>query len=143
MKVYLAGGFRSGWQDAVIRLASHHAFLDPRMHGLTEERDYTKWDLDAIKDSALVFAYLEKDNPSGAGLALEIGYAYALGKVIIFVEEPGHPHSRYFGMARQCAYRLYNDLDEGANFLSSYSYEGTDFGLDNLADEIDFLADLF
>ena len=120
MKIYLAGGFRSGWQDAVIRLASHHAFLDPRMHGLTEERDYTKWDLDAIRESDLVFAYLEKDNPSGAGLALEIGYAHALGKVIVFVEEPGHPHTRYFGMARQCADRFCADLSEGVNFLRDF-----------------------
>ena len=47
------------------------------------------WDLAAVRDCDLVIGYLEHDNPSGIGLAAEVGYAKALGKLIwLVVEEP-------------------------------------------------------
>ena len=107
-RVYLAGGFRGGWQDRVIEAFNEPfgeyldvEFVDPRKHGLKEEADYTEWDLRAIRECDVVFAVSEHDNPSGYGLMLEIGYAKALGKQIIFCELGSDPvRTRYYGMAR-------------------------------------------
>jgi len=81
--VYLAGGFHSGWQDKVKAQFSNLIFFDPREHKLEAPEQYTAWDLDAIRRSNWVFAYLEKSNPGGYALALELGFGKALGKNII------------------------------------------------------------
>lgn len=106
--VYLAGGFRSGWQDLVKSQVQGVIFLDPRENGSSDEAHYTRWDLAALERADIIFAYLEASNPSGANLALEIGWAAHGGKKIIFVEEPGHPMARHFGMARTLANVRYN-----------------------------------
>jgi nucleoside 2-deoxyribosyltransferase len=81
---------QSGWQDKVKRVCPYIDFIDPRKHYLTWSREYTAWDLLMLRQCDVVFAYLEKDNPSGIGLALECGYAKALGKTVIFVNEQDH-----------------------------------------------------
>ena len=69
-KVYLAGGFRGGWQDKVIEAFSEPfgawldvEFVDPRKHGLKEEKDYTEWDLRAIRECDVVFAVIPTFTP--------------------------------------------------------------------------------
>ncbi|MEM1268481.1 MAG: nucleoside 2-deoxyribosyltransferase domain-containing protein [Bacteroidota bacterium] len=118
--VYLAGGFRTGWQDIVMKHASHFSFFDPRSHGYQDEKMYTAWDTEAIRQSDIIFAYAEAENPGLYALALEIGYAKALGKMVILVEQ--HPDTgqrrRYFGMLRACADVSVGSLDEGLEFLS-------------------------
>lgn len=109
-KVYLAGGFHSGWQDEVIKGLADHPnveFLDPRKTGLKSEWDYTRWDLDAIEDSDIVFACMEHDNPAGYDLMVEMGFAAALRKPIVFVETGVDSRSKYYGMARQISYGGY------------------------------------
>lgn len=110
-KVYLAGGMKSTWQDRVISAHPEIVFLDPRFHGLLDEEAYTQWDLNAVKESDLVLAYMHTDNPSGFGLSLEVGYAYALKKEIWYVCEDINPRQRSFGMVRACAGRLFDSLD--------------------------------
>lgn len=91
MKVYLAGGMRGDdWQRSVIEQFpmvkySGVTFFNPRRHGLDWADAYTTWDLTAIEHCDVVFAYLQSDNPSGVGMAAEIGYAKALGKKVILV----------------------------------------------------------
>ena len=87
MKIYLSGGMHSGWQDLFISRYPDFTFFDPRSHGLTEPEDYTKWDIEKILESDLVIAYLEDSNPSGLGMAFEIGVAVGAGKPIYFVNE--------------------------------------------------------
>lgn len=77
--VYLAGGMRSNWQDKVKKAFPGIMFLDPRDHGAKEEAAYTAWDLTGVELADIVFGYIEKDNPNGAGLALEFGYAAKAG----------------------------------------------------------------
>jgi nucleoside 2-deoxyribosyltransferase len=108
--VYCAGGTRSGWAQKVKEAVPGPIYLDPAQHGLKEENDYTDWDLTAVDMADVLICYLEKDNPSGAGLAVEVGYAAAKGKTIIYVEEPGFQFSRYFGMVRRCATYVGNEL---------------------------------
>jgi len=99
--VYLAGGMRSNWQDKVIeKVGATALIIDPRRHGSKEENAYTAWDLTGVDHADIVFGFIEADNPNGAGLALEFGYAHAQGKKLIYVEEPDFQHTRYFGMVR-------------------------------------------
>lgn len=116
--VYLAGGMRSNWQDEVIAALPGVMFVDPRKHGCTDENVYTAYDLTGVQMCDIVFGYIEKDNPCGAGLAVEVGVAAAAGKHIIYVEEPGFPHHRYFGMVRALADKNVNRLDLGIEALA-------------------------
>lgn len=105
MKVYLAGGMKSTWQDEVILwLPDGVKVYDPRHHGLSSPSEYTRWDLDHIEKSDAVISQMSSDNPSGFGLSVEIGFAHALGKRIIFIDKIEDDwRSRYFDMHRQIA----------------------------------------
>ena len=85
LAVYLAGGLHSGWQERVRAEIPGADYLDPRTHRLRDPSAYTAWDLDALRRSDVVFAYLEDSNPGGYALALEIGFARALDKHVILV----------------------------------------------------------
>lgn len=93
MRVYLSGGMHSGWQDRIIERYPMIEFIDPRKSGMTFPADYTAWDMRAIDLCDFVIAYLEEDNPSGAGLAFEIGYALGRGITVYFANEK---EDRYF-----------------------------------------------
>jgi Nucleoside 2-deoxyribosyltransferase like len=118
--VYLAGGFQSGWQEKVKLAAPQFKYLDPRSHGLGNNAEYTLWDLEAIRRCDWVFAYLEATNPGGFALALEVGYAKALGKRVIFVDEKSlsDQHTgRYLTMVGATSDVNFDKLDEGVEFL--------------------------
>lgn len=90
MKIYLAGGFVSRWQQAVkdaVRHLEHVEFLDPSEHKIHDSRNYTEKDKQMIRECDMVFAYMEVDNPGWPNLAFEIGYAHALDKPVVFVNE--------------------------------------------------------
>ena len=80
MKIYLSGGMHSGWQKTV-KDRLHMTIYDPRDHQFSHPQSYTAWDRLAIQKCDLVLAYMENDNPSGIGMALEVGYARALNKI--------------------------------------------------------------
>lgn len=120
LTVYLAGGFRSGWQARISTSAPGVLYKDPSKHGLTEPIQYTEWDLRAIRESDLVFAYLEATNPAGYALALEIGYAKGLGKTVILVDEKSggdEEIGRHLLMVRAAADATFNSFDEGVAYL--------------------------
>jgi hypothetical protein len=121
IRVYLSGGFKSGWQDQILGQFPSLLFRDPRVHDLKDETRYTTWDLEAIQRSDWVLAYIEASNPGGYALAAEVGYAKALGKRIFFVEELAEndqERSRYFGMVRACADITFQSLDEAIAYIS-------------------------
>lgn len=102
----------SGWQDYVIGHVGKKAlYFDPRSHQLRQARDYVQRDLAFIQTADIVFAYLEKSNPSGFGLAVELGFARALGKRIIFVNETKNRYTRF--------------MDEVADFHEANLTSGT------------------
>ena len=118
-KLYLAGGFRSGWQAGVMARLPGYVFLDPSSHNIQEPAKYAKWDLDAIRESDVVLANMEASNPGGYSLALEVGFAKALGKVVIFVDQIENPMvSRYFEMVRQCADLVFKTVDDAIAHLN-------------------------
>jgi nucleoside 2-deoxyribosyltransferase len=108
MKIYLAGDMKSGWQDRfAAMLPARLELIDPRSHGLSDPAAYTAWDLEGVRRADTVVAYMGPHNPSGFGLSIEAGYAHALGKPIIFVDEMTVDwRGRYFDMLRQIAWTV-------------------------------------
>ena len=97
-KVYLAGGHTSDWREKVksIYLGYNIEFIDPKLKPDKHWTEYATWDVHYIKQCDILFAYMEKTNPSGYGMSAEMGYAKALNKTVIFIIEPGHEKERYF-----------------------------------------------
>ncbi len=124
-KVYLAGGMKSGWQDKIIdKFKDKFIFFNPRDHNLLEANQYTVWDLHHIKKADIIFVYLESDNPSGFGLTLEIGYAKALNKTIILVDEKSARNeifAKQFKIVRESANNVFNDLESGLRYFERFS----------------------
>lgn len=106
MNIYLCGGFKTDWQDEVIahvkRLRPDAELFDPRDHKLHDPKDYTKQDLQAIWDCDIVFAYMECTNPGMANLAFELGYAHAMGKKIVLVNEKGQRWAEMMHQVSDC-----------------------------------------
>jgi len=110
--VYLAGGFHSRWQDIVRARLPNLEILDPSEHNLENPEEYTAWDLAAVRRSDVLFGNMEASNPGGYALALEIGYAKALGKRIYLVDGlVDQKTRRHFEMVRQCADLTFHDLE--------------------------------
>ena len=120
-KIYLAGGFRSKWQAKVAaRLSGSFELLDPSAHNIQDPVEYTRWDLEAVRQSQIVLANIEASNPGGYSLALEVGFATALRKRIFVVDQIEEPSiRRYFEMVRQCSERVFSTLDEAFDHLAS------------------------
>lgn len=114
--VYLSGGFRSGWQAKVKEACRDFKYKDPSKHGLSDPKLYTAWDLLAIRDSEIIFAYLERSNPNAYGLILEVGYAAALGKTILLVDEKSRSDDalcRQLKIVREVSNTTLDTLEEG------------------------------
>lgn len=121
MKIYLAGGMKSDWQDKVMNACQQHTYFDPRTHGLENPADYTKWDLEHVAKSDLVFACFTTDNPSGFGMCIEIGFAHRAGKQIMLVDEQ---HLKSWAIVRQCCNYVFNDLNNGIDCLKTVFERG-------------------
>ena len=96
-KVYLAGGFRTNWQELVKDSSENIYWINPKDKEFKNEervvmdvREYAKWDLHFIKQCDILFAYVERTNTSCIGLCCEVGYAKGLGKTVILVLEENH-----------------------------------------------------
>ena len=121
-KIYLAGGFRSGWQEIVKNELPDFDLLDPSVHDLQDPKAYTEWDLSAVSQSDIVLANMEQSNPGGYSLALEVGYAKALAKKIVFVDQIQNPTiGRYFEMVRQVSDEVFTDLQEALAYIKKSS----------------------
>jgi len=128
-KIYLAGGMKSGWQDQIInKFKDKFIFFNPCDHCLSISSQYTSWDLHFLEKSDIIFAYLEKDNPSGYGLALEVGFAKASNKTIILVDERSIFDEEFayrFRIIRDSASLVFDDLESGLKFLDRFSIYST------------------
>jgi len=123
--VYLAGGMSGGWQSKVISaLQGEFTFYNPAEHAIQNGEEYTAWDLHYVRCSDIIFAYMEGSNPSGIGLSLEVGFARALGKTVILVDErsasdPAFAHR--FHIVRETASITLNSLSDGMRVLQSFT----------------------
>jgi nucleoside 2-deoxyribosyltransferase len=111
--VYLAGGMKDGWQDKFISKLPNCLLLDPRSWSSPDPKVYTARDLANIRKADVVLVYMSSSNPSGFGLSVELGYAYGLGKRIVFVDNIKEDwRTVYFGMHREMATVRVNNIDE-------------------------------
>jgi nucleoside 2-deoxyribosyltransferase len=119
LKVYLAGGMRgTDWQGQLIReFPEEIYFFNPRTHGLKYSDQYTTWDTTAIEHCDILVAYLSRDNPSGVGMAAEVGYARALGKKIIFCIDSGREDDRYWDFVKELSDVITPNLLEVRDWL--------------------------
>ena len=121
--VFLSGRLESDWQEKVISQIPNLTFFNPKDHQLQSSDKYVAWDLNYIKKADIVFAYMEKDNPSGYGLATEIGYAKGLGKTIILVDEKSKADvkfKQYFAIVREISDVVCESFEEGINLLKKF-----------------------
>jgi len=132
LKVYLAGGLATNWRSPILdELSDSFIFFNPQDHGLEEcSKQFTNWDLFHVKQCDIVFAYMEERNQSGYGLTLEIGYAKALDKLIILVDERSSQDgkfARYFRIVRESASLTFDSLEKGLVYLHSFQpkYQNT------------------
>lgn len=123
-KVYLAGGFHGDWQTQVKQhLLEDFIFFDPKEHLLEDKTHYTQWDLHHIAKADILFGYMSKTNPSGYGLALEIGFAKALNKLVILVDEKSSEDelfNKYFAIAHKASSVTFDNLKEGIDYLKKF-----------------------
>lgn len=114
MNIYLAGGLKTDWQDRVMDAVPNHIYFDPRSHGLVDPREYAEWDLRHVIKSDWIFAYMERSNPTGYGMCIEIGFAYACNIPIVLVnEQPG----RKWNMVHECCNYVTESFEDGIEFL--------------------------
>jgi nucleoside 2-deoxyribosyltransferase len=126
-KVFLSGGFKSNWQSKVIQeLGDNFIFFNPREHGLDKSDLYTTWDIHFVRECDIIFAFMEESNPSGFGLAFELGIAYALNKTIILIDEKSLKNkdfSRYFKILYKPSGVVFDSLEEGINYLKKFNIQ--------------------
>ena len=110
----------------IIELRDNFYFLNPREHGLESAVAYTAWDIHQVRQCDILFGYMEETNPSGYGLALEIGLANAFGKTIILVDERStkdKQFKRYFQIAHHSSSIVFDILQDGIDYLRSFSIQ--------------------
>lgn len=126
-KVFLSGGFKSNWQAKVIKAADDKfIFFNPKEHGLEHSDFYTTWDIHFVKECDILFAYMEESNPSGYGLAFELGGAYSLNKTIILVDEKSNDEptfAKYFKILYKPSGVVFNNLTEGIDYLKKFAVD--------------------
>jgi nucleoside 2-deoxyribosyltransferase len=124
-KVYLAGGMRIDWRERIKKECRGLVFFCPvdkeTSRAMTVD-EYGTWDLHYIKQADIVFGYMERTNPSGIGLACEIGMAYGIGKTVILVLEKDSQHfpDEKLAFMRKVAHITFSDLQEGINYLKTF-----------------------
>jgi len=126
-KVFLSGRLESNWQDKVIAEVPNLEYFDPRSHGLHGPTQYAIWDKYHVRSADILFGYMEQDNPSGYGLATEIGYARGLGKTVILVDERSQADeqfSQYFAIVREMSDVVLDSLEEGIALLKRFALDG-------------------
>lgn len=122
MKVYLAGDIKTLWREQVISQCDGLQFINPYDKEQIEITEHGVWDLHAIKQSDVIFAYMGKTNPSGISLAVEVGYAHGLGKTVILVLELNNEFQKdkHLQFLKKVSDITFADFQSGIDFLKSF-----------------------
>jgi nucleoside 2-deoxyribosyltransferase len=124
-KVYLAGGMNSDWRTRIKTECQGFNFFCPVDKETSQTMtvdEYGTWDFHYIKQADIVFSFMERTNPSGIGLACEMGLAYGIGKTVILVLETGSQHFADENLAflRKVAHITFAELQEGVEYLKAF-----------------------
>ena len=125
--IYLAGGFRGGWQEYVIKKCKKHTFINPLSKELNEDgqripmtlKEFGTWDIHYIKHSDIIFVYSQNENP-GVAYMMEAAYAKGLGKTVIAVIEKDNKkiNDRYIAFMELFCDCVFYDIEEGIEYLN-------------------------
>jgi len=116
MKVYLAGGFYGDWQERVKGEAPQHEYFNPETDAKQNSIiDFVSADLDGIRWCDILFAR-QDTYPKYGGLAAEMGFAYALGKIIIYVAIREEVEGFLAGLSKY----IYTTLEAGIERLKKF-----------------------
>lgn len=123
--VYLAGGMRTSWRQKVAEQTTGLHIMSPSEKEQQREMslaEYSTWDLHYIHQVDIIFGYMERTNPSGIGLACELGYAFGKDKTVILVREKDSEHfkDRYLAFLEKVSNVVFHDLDAGIEYLSTF-----------------------
>ena len=124
IKIYLAGGLVSGWQNRVIDAVPEAEYFNPlkvyreaKQEGRRETpAQYVKRDVDWIRACDIVFCYQEKDLPETCNCSWEMGFGQALDKRVIYVNERVRPE-RYASMVSETCQFYTTDFQHGLDYL--------------------------
>jgi hypothetical protein len=129
--VYLAGGMRTRWRERVAEGITGLHVISPSEKEQQREMslaEYGTWDLHFIRQADIIFGYMERTNPSGIGLACELGYAFGKDKTVILVLEKDSEHfkDRYLAFLEKVAGVVFYDLNKGIEYLNTFGQDETD-----------------
>ncbi len=124
-KIYLAGGLRSNWQKKVTSTVDA-VFYNPRPKEIGESLsldEFGTWDLHHIRKCDVVFGFMEKDNPSGIGMSVELGFARGIGKTVILCLEKDNQFTKdkYLMFMEKVSDVVYDNLEDGIKYLKYYT----------------------
>lgn len=123
--VYLAGGMRSNWRKQVQNGCQGLDFVSPVDKEVDYEmsaEEYGAWDLHYLREVDIVFGYMERTNPSGIGLACELGYAYGKDTTVVLVleDESEYFEDRYLQFMEKVSDVRFSRLEGGIRFLNTF-----------------------
>lgn len=122
-KVYLAGGLHSNWQEQVMSAVLGADYFNPRVSYI-EAKEKGEWespqvyvdrDLNWLRECDIIFCYQEETLPDTVNCSWEMGYGFAKGKKIIYVNQ--RVIDRYVTMASLTSVVYTRDLAEGIEKL--------------------------
>jgi nucleoside 2-deoxyribosyltransferase len=124
-KIYLAGGMQTQWREKIKRECKEFTLFCPKDKEVSYAmiiEEYGTWDLHYIKQADIIFAYMEKTNPSGIGLACEMGFAFGIGKTVILVLEEDNKHieARYLEFLKKVSHVTFSNFEAGIKYLKSF-----------------------
>lgn len=123
MKVFLSGDTRTEWQSKIMERFPDHSFFDPRTVSEMSYEEMARIERKWIDECDILFAYLNETNPYGFGTCFEIGYAVAIKKLIIYVDEKQVSSSQWIA---QHPVHAYTSFEEGLTKLSELLEKGND-----------------
>ena len=123
LKVYLAGGLHTDWQERVMAAAlgadyfnPRDAYLESRAKGIAENPVvYVNRDMDWIRQCDVIFCFQEETLPDTVNCSWEMGYGFGLNKTVIFVNQ--RVIDRYASMVSITSYFYTRNLNEGIEKL--------------------------
>lgn len=92
VKIYLSGGFHSGWQEEIMKYFPvsefpNILFCNPFDFKSDNPKLFGPMDKVKIEQCDILFAYLEETNPTALAIIAEMAYAKGRDKMVIFCNE--------------------------------------------------------
>jgi nucleoside 2-deoxyribosyltransferase len=110
--IYIAGGTRTNWRDEINLSNFDIMSLQGKPLG-----EIMQQELDWLDECDAILAWFPKENPSGIGLATEMGYVKALGKPIVLVHD-GNPKINWL---QHIADFVTTDMNEAVAWINNIS----------------------